>query len=276
MKVIENKEFRQQVFAHLIEDRTEKVGPPHFHSLWPCVRLGVAQRLLVRAGRRFYTPRKALIFLRGMAIEAGLVTPSTRSGSAPPAIMHRGVLTRPDWWYIDGDPYLFIEVKSTIASSQRMWVLVKQGEVDILGSIRGDVEISFRNYFEQVACYCVALGVNEAGLVVYFLQGDYADRRKHCPECKTKSTLGWSKEQGGDLYQICSKCGYKSYAIDLRAYSLQPTKEELAYFDEEVFVRRKGLFVKAVEAGEPMAAPPSQGYLCRDCRAGREVGCEFA
>lgn len=86
----EDKEFRERVFQHLIEDRTETVGPPHLHSLWPCVRLGAAQRLLAKQGRRFYSRRKALVFLRGLAIEANLVTPSASSGTGPPAIMYRG------------------------------------------------------------------------------------------------------------------------------------------------------------------------------------------
>ena len=88
--------------------------------------------------------------------------------------------------------------------------------------------------------------------------------------------MAWAKEHGGDLYQRCQKCGYKSYAIDLRVYTLKFPLPTLKWFDREVFAYRRRAFQTAEFAGEPMAAPPTQGYLCRDCKAGKEVGCEYA
>ena len=103
------------------------------------------------------------------------------------------------------------------------------------------------------------------------MNGDYAQRRKKCPECS--KPLSDMK----DIYKDCAACGYKSYAVDLRSYILTFTKEELAHYDKEVFEVRRDQFHRATKAksksGVRKAAPATKCFLCSGCPTGKELGC---
>lgn len=264
LKIVENRDRRDKYFATLLRDVT-KVGYPHQHELWPCVRRGVGQRVLDRLGVKFGTRRSVLYFMRGNSAEA-LITGPTKSL----AIVHNGVIVRPDMWV--GLPELpFREIKSTAYSSAKMWGIVKRGEIDLDRD-----EIPMRNYFEQCAIYCAATGVTQCGLDVYFLHGDYGDRRKLCSECK--GAMGAWQEDG--FWRECTQCGYKSYTQDLRTYDLYFTEAEVARMRAEVFTKRRDQFndaFAAFDGATPAAAllaPPTFNGNCVTCEIGRLVGCE--
>jgi hypothetical protein len=274
MRIDENKTRRNALFEQLLRDRF-KGGYPHQHELWPCVRSGVAQRILDRMGIKFGTRKKALYFMRGESAEALII--GTANSVDKRTFVSMGVIVSPDLW--TGDPEVpFREIKSTALSSQRMWQIVRVGSIDLFKD-----EPPMRSYFEQCAIYCVATGVDRCGLDVYFLHGDYADRRKKCPEGNCTGMLGEWQEDG--FFRACDTCGYKSYMADLRSYDLRYTKAELAYYRDEVFERRRAEFVAAMDAFEAadsdtarlaaaLVASPSFNHYCSGCEVGRLVNCE--
>jgi hypothetical protein len=81
------------------------------------------------------------------------------------------------------------------------------------------------------------------------------------------------------MYKLCPSCGYKSYDVDLRSYLLTFSAAERAFFDKEVFHKRRDQFNLAVKAETSqellMRAEPSPSWLCKSCTPGKEIGCEF-
>lgn len=279
MKIAEDKPRRDSLFEQMLSDRF-KGGWPHQHELWPCVRQGVAQRFLAAQGLSFGTRKRALYWLRGNSAEALII--GVAESMVKRTFVYEGVIVSPDRWL--GEPDLaFDEIKSTALSSARLWSLVRQGgNVSILT----DGELPMRSYYEQCAIYCVATGTHKCGLIVYFLHGDYAERRKKCPEPLCGGLLGPWKEDG--LYKQCNspKCPavktsgqpYKSYSMDLRAYTLEFTEAEIAWFHQEVYVNRKAQFNAGLQAktaaGIRRAAKGTKNFFCGGCEPGRLVECE--
>lgn len=244
---------------------TPKVGWPRKHQLWPCVLLGAGAQWLENRNWKPDNPssgrRRALNFLRGHSHEALLTEHQSL------VFIYKGVGNEVDEW--TGDPEApFTEVKSTVISSARMWPIVQKGSVDILSPFS---ESFFSGYFEQSCQNAVATGVDRCRLRIFFMNGDYAQRRKKCPECG--SILG----EMHDIYKLCPKCGYKSYAVDLRSYILIFTKAELDHYDKEVFEVRRDQFHRAQEAksktGVRKVAPATKCFLCAECSVGKELGC---
>lgn len=265
MRIREDKQHRDVLFARLLGTRPRS-GWPHQHELWPCVRRGAAERFLLKRGVTLEKSRlRALYFLRGMSAEAVI----TRSWSNP-VFVAQGVAIRPDWLLGMDEEYPFAEVKSTVMSSLNIWNALKRGEIDLLGA----TDIPLRNYYEQCAIYCTALGIKRCKLIVFFLHGDYADRRKNCPSCN-KGKLGPFVD---DLYRVCDECGFKSHKADLRVYQLVFSDEEIAWYQHEVFERRLNAFLEAEDAETPEelreAAPGTRGFMCRGCEPGRIIECE--
>lgn len=269
MRIKEDKSRRDSLFNQVLSNRF-KGGWPHQHELWPCVRLGVAQRFLQARGMSFGTRKRALYWLRGQSAEALII--GAAESLEKRTFVYEGVIVSPDRWL--GEPDLaFDEIKSTALSSARLWPLVKENaDVDLTSFF----DMPMRSYYEQCAIYCVATGTSKCGLIVYFLHGDYAERRKKCPEPKCTGMLGPWQEDG--LYKACAVCGYKSYSMDLRAYTLEFTKRELDWFHQEVYVNRKGQFNAGMraktEAGIRRATKPTPNFFCGGCEPGRLVGCE--
>jgi hypothetical protein len=278
VKITENKPRRAQLFQQLLSDRF-KGGWPHQHELWPCVRLGVAQRFLGATGMSFGTRKRALYWLRGQSAEALIIGVTT--SLVKHTFVYEGVIVSPDRWL--GEPDLaFDEIKSTALSSARLWPTVKAGEAALLSFS----DIAMHSYYEQCAIYCVATGTSKCGLIIYFLHGDYAERRKKCPEPLCGGTLGPFQEDG--LYKQCNnrKCPavaasgepYKSYSMDLRAYDLEFSARELAWFHEEVYANRKGQFAAGMQAktaaGIRKAAKGTKNFYCSGCEPGRLIECE--
>ena len=277
MKITEDKPDRDRLFHRITTDRfsvrpkmyeaTPVVGWPRKHQLWPCVRLGSGDVWLRNSGWNPGNPskagrKKALYFLRGHSHEALL----TEGQSL--VFVYEGVGNEVDEW--SGDPAApFTEVKSTAISSARMWPIVKKGSVDILSPL---TDSYFSGYFTQSCQNCVATGVTKCRLRIFFMNGDYAGRRKACPECK--KPLGELQ----DILKECPACGYKSYVIDLRSYILEYTGKELAYYRKEVFQVRRDQFKAAQKAstkkGLMRAAPGTKCFLCDGCEVGKELGCE--
>lgn len=273
MRIIENKERRDRLFAKLTEDRAAG-GFPHQYEVWPCVRLGVGGRWLRAQGHRFPPNRgRVLAFLRGRSVEAIIVRPDLQ-----PAFVYRGVICRPDQWTADQEPKAH-EIKSTRISARRMWDLLTEdrdtdaawGDFDL----QGDAWSYMRTYFEQARNYAAATGVNPYGLTVHFLQGEYAQNRKYCSECK-----GDLAPIEQNLFRQCTTCGYKSYVEDLRTYDMLFTDAELRWARKEVFGKRARQFraaMKARSARELLAAAePTRNFRCQDCAVGEIIGCEHA
>ena len=278
MKIVEDKEDRERLFVGLTEGRftvrakayeaSPKTGWPRKHQLWPCVRLGAGTTWLGGGlHNEEWKPgiakrRRALNFLRGHSHEAMMTSnPSL-------VFVYRGVGNEVDEW--TGDPEApFTEIKSTVISSARMWPIVQRGEVNILSPY---ADSFFQGYFEQSCQNAVATGVDRCRLRIFFMNGDYALRRKKCPECSKPL------EEMKDIYKECLTCGYKSYSIDMRSYILTFTTEERAYYRREVFKTRRDQFHAAIESTSKtelkVHAPPTSCFLCKECSVGEELGCE--
>lgn len=273
MKITEDKEHRDYLFEKLTEERF-KGGFPHQHELWPCVLKGAGERWLRARGHVFRPSRRqVLYFVRGESGEALIV--HLEHPDIKPAFVRHGVIIRPDWWTASlgtgsRHPMDFYEIKTTALSSQNFWKLLQVGDLDILRR-----DFISKSYFDQTAIYCVATGVKECGLIVYFLHGDYADRRKNCPNETCDGMLG--QEMVDNIFRVCTKCGYKSYAIDMRSYRLQFTDEELAWYEQEVFYVRRDQFLVAqeakTEAGVRKAAEATPNFMCKDCVVGQAIKC---
>ncbi len=280
MRITEDKADREALFHQLTRERfavrakgydpAPVVGWPRKHQLWPCVRLGAGDVWLSRTRRpgakappRKSQMRRALAFLRGHSHEALMADKQSL------VFIYEGVGNEVDEW--TGEPEApFTEIKSTNLSSKHMWAIIKVGKVDLLTSFGKDA--FFMGYFLQSCQNAVATGVDRCRLRIMFMNGDYASRRTKCPECKGK--LGPMK----DISKTCTKCGYKSYSIDLRSYILVFTKAEMAYFRHEVFKVRRDQFNRAVEATSKeevlKLAPPTKCFLCTECDVGKQLGCE--
>lgn len=267
MKITEDKARRDTLFAQMLTQRF-KGGWPHQHELWPCVRLGVATRYLQKQGLTFGTRKRALYWLRGQSAEALIIGVSESLNKR--TFVYENVIISPDRWI--GEPDLaFDEIKSTALSSARLWPIVKLGSLDILTFS----DIAMHSYYEQCAIYCVATGTRKCGLIVYFLHGDYAERRKKCPEPKCDGMLGdWQEDA---LYKQCGKCGYKSYSMDLRSYVLEFSDKEIRWFHDEVFVARRDQFERGLHAksaaGIRRIAPGTDNFYCGGCEPGRLIEC---
>lgn len=275
VRIAEDKAFRDNLFERLMNDRFTGYGWPHQHELWPCVRRGLAERWLRAQGTHLTTRRQSLYYLRGHSAES-LIVPDMLWR---PVFVHKGVVVRPDWYGGEGERKPFVEVKSTNMSSARLWGLLKEGG---RASLIDGEDFPFRSYMEQVAIYCVALGVKRGGLIVLYMHGDYADRRSKCPDCGAK--LG---EITADIYRLCGACGYKSYIIDLRTYDVEYPDAELGWYDRTIFEDRR----KQWEAGVAAAfgaqgaarkaakiaklAPGTRSFACGGCAPGREIKCEL-
>jgi len=250
----EEKAYRELLMGRLAEEDAREAVPPHWvrqHELLPCVRRGVLTRRFGPQPNR----RSALYFLRGRSAEAII------AANRGIRTVYKGVVCTVDWWdWWEGDS--FVEIKSTNLSSSKAWQLTKLDDINL-----NDLQSEFLPWFVQCAVYCIAFGVNHCRLVVFFLHGDYGDRRTKCPECDARDLAD------NRLYRECRKCGYKSYKIDLRSYRLTFSPEELAAIEAEVFDARKSQFWQALQDGS--MGPPTPNHLCWDCEAGRLGGCEF-
>jgi len=250
------------------------------HDVWPCVLKGAADRWLTNRGETFPVSKSAaLYFLRGKSAEA-IIT----GDNAPQAmIVRNGVSSHPDLSRPALDKLFgplmqrypdieFAEIKSTNFSSYNWYELVRAGGVDLAMA----TAFKMRNYVEQCGNYAVATGTSRCLLVVYFLHGDYADRRSTCPVCKLKTLGKWAN----DFYRECSRCGYRSKKMDLWIYVLDFDAETLARIDADVYGRRPAQFYAAIEAADEAGvralAPPTPSFYCRSCLPGERIGCPNA
>ncbi len=275
MRIVEDKKDRDRMFRRLSAqmfqvrpkqyDPVPRVGWPRKHQLWPCVRLGAGQVFLQNDGPANPSKRRVFNFLRGHSHEALL----TRGQQI--VIVYKGVANELDEWTGDVEAP-FTEIKSTTVSSARMLPIVTRGFVKLLDPFD---ESYFKMYFEQSAQNSVVANTDHCRLRVFFMNGEYADRRKKCPACQQELSPMVS-----DLYRPCRSCGYKCYAVDLRSYILTFTPEELAFYDDEVFRKRRDQFNLAVQSETKdqllMRAEGTKSFLCRSCFVGKELGCEFA
>ncbi len=275
MRIAEDKTDRDRMIRRLSAqmfqvrpkqyDPVPKVGWPRKHQLWPCVRLGAGQVFLQSDGEANPSMRRVFNFLRGHSHEALL----TRGQQI--VIVYDGVANEMDEWTGE-DIAPFTEVKSTTVSSARMLPIVQKGSVPLLDPLDTTY---FRFYFEQCGQNCVAAGVDHCRLRVFFMNGEYADRRKKCPSCQQPLS-----DMVSDMYRPCRHCGYKCYAVDLRSYILSFSQEELAYYRREVFQKRRDQFNDAIQAETKAQvlerAPGTKTFICRSCHVGEELGCEFA
>ena len=246
-------------------DPVPRAGWVRKHEIWPCVRLGAGQRFLQNSAPANPSKRRVFNFLRGHSHEA-LLTKAQQV-----VLVYKGVANELDEW--TGEPIApFTEVKSTTVSSARMLPIVQRGQVKLLDPFDDSY---FRLYFEQSGQNCVAAGVDHCRLRVFFQNGEYAERRKKCPSCSQEL-----EPMVSDLYRPCRGCGYKCYAVDLRSYILTYTTEELRFYDDEVFRKRRDQFNLAIQSETKdqllMRAEPTKSFLCRSCFVGKELRCEFA
>lgn len=275
MRIVEDKDDRERLFHRITSERfavrpkgyeaAPVIGWPRKHQLWPCVRKGAGEVWLdEHEPSPHQTPeqrRRALLFLRGHSHEALM----TEGQSL--VFIYQGVGNEVDEWTGERDVG-FTEIKSTAISSARMWPIVKAGKVDILEAFS---ESFFSGWFQQCCQNCVATNIKSCRLRVFFMNGEYGERRKKCPECE--APLG----QLHDAYKQCTKCGYKAYSTDLRSYILTFTDKELAWHRKEVFSKRRDQFnlAKAAESKDEflMRAEPTKCFLCKGCGVGQRVGC---
>lgn len=277
MKITEDKADRERLFHRLTKERfsvrakayeaAPRIGWPRKHQLWPCVRLGAGLTWL--SGSQDWKPRdgsrqRALNFLRGHSHEALMTTGQSL------VFVYKGVGNEVDEWTGEIEAP-FTEIKSTVSSSARMWPIVKRGEVELLHPVQ---ESYFHSYFTQCCQNCVATGIDHCRLRIFFMNGEYGQRRVKCPECS--KPLGEMK----DIYRPCPSCKYKAYSVDLRSYILTFTYQELRHFDKEVFTKRRDQYnhaIKAESAGQLlMRAEPTRCFFCTGCEVGKEIGCENA
>ncbi len=276
MKIIEDKADRDALFARLSGSQytvrakgytqTPEVGWARKHQLWPCVRKGSGEVWLSKRGEKVKAQasdrRRSLLFLRGHSHEALL----TEGQSL--VFVYERVGNEVDEW--TGNPDApFTEVKSTAISSARMWPIVKEGKADIINPLASTY---FTGWFQQTCQNCVATGTKTARLRIFFMNGEYGERRKKCPECE--APLGALQ----DAYKQCERCGYKAYSTDFRSYILKFSALELAHFKREVFKYRRDQFYNSQDAETLpeflMRAPASRCFLCRGCSVGKQVGCD--
>jgi hypothetical protein len=268
MKVIvtESHERREDIFERLRSERNRS-GWAHQHELWPCVRKGAAERWLEQQGTILKPGKQsALYFMRGNMAEG-----HTENKNYPKIlVVYRGVAATPDQW--TGDPLRpFEELKSTNFSSFNWFKIVRDGGIDMSPGNN----FPMRNYLEQCAIYCIALRATSCYLTIFFLHGDYADRRKACPACG--GTLGdWVE----DFYKPCGDCGYKAKKSDLWTYQLDFPPDYLAQLEADVYGYRAPAFYEAIQADTEAQllelAPPTQNFYCQTCKPGELVGCENA
>ncbi len=276
MKIVEDKADRERLFHRITDGRYEvrpkayqagtSVSWPRKHQLWPCVRKGAGEVWLQEHHPTPHqTPeqrRRALLFLRGHSHEALM----TEGQSL--VFIYKGVGNEVDEWTGE-EGTAFTEIKSTAISSARMWPIVKKGTLDLLNDFDDSY---FRGWFQQCCQNCVATDIKSCRLRIYFMNGEYGERRKKCPECE--APLGVLH----DAYKECTKCGYKSYSIDLRSYKLTFTAKELAWHKQEVFTKRRDQFRLARDADSVpellMRAEPTKCFLCKGCGVGERIGCE--
>lgn len=284
IKIYEAHELRAAVFAKLLEPspRSEYAAQ---HDVWPCVRKGAGERWLAARGIEFPPSKSAgLYFLRGKSAE-GIITgteeeqqPLVYNGVSTHQDLNRSQITRifealdPETVKRIEDEYgdiVFAEIKSTNFSSAKFYKIVKAGGITL--EALNDFEM--KNYIQQCANYCVATRTRRCFLIVYYLHGDYADRRTKCPECGNR--LG---EWVDDFYKECVGCGYKSKKIDLWAYVIEFDDRTLITVEREVFGVRPKQFYRAIEAETETElkehAPASPNFYCRSCRVGEALGCE--
>lgn len=286
VSITEAHELRDALLENITEDGGIKNDLAAQHDVWPCVRKGAGARWYEKRGVTFKLPKSsALYFLRGKSAEA-LIAPGQHE--AAKLVEYKGVAGHPD---LDEDVLAFMfpnhldklrgvkvgEIKSTNFSSYTWYQAVKEGGID-LGMNR---VFKMRNYLEQSANYAVATGTSRTVLIIFFLHGDYADRRTTCPECRNR--LGdWDNKPGAKdgFFRECSACGYKSKKLDLWVYFLDFDDDVLADVDREVYTVRAGQFYAAQnapdEASLMSAAPGTPCFYCRDCAIGKRLGCEHA
>jgi len=261
MKLAEDKAHRERIWDNLTATADVEGDPAliHQHELLPCVRKGVAARWAKKRGHNLTDRKSALYFLRGHSAEALI----KRSESSL-RVVHHGVLCSVDWWH--GGKCHFTEIKSTTLSSRAAWELLRSGEMPL------ETAHKFASWFKQCATYCTAFGIRSCRLLVFFLHGEYAERRRKCPECS-------GPLEDGRLFKTCQSCGYKSYRIDLRSYILEFTKEELEVIESDVFWTRLSEFLEAQRQTTPEGiitkTTPTPGFLCWSCEAGKLVACPF-
>lgn len=290
VKITEAHEVREAVFERLLTP-SERSDYAAQHDVWPCVLKGAAERWLSERGETFRPAKSsALYFLRGHSAEAliGGVQEDEK------LVVRGGVACHPDGsfndlvalgdgivdeatrealldWLEDHNDVAVVEIKSTNYSSFNWYRLVKDGTIPL----DANEKFPMRNYIDQCANYCVATGSTRAVLIIYFLHGDYADRRSKCPECGNR--LG---DWVDDFYRECDACGYKSKKADLWAYLLEFDDATLRAVDRDVFKVRPAQFYAALrasdEAGVREAADATPNFYCRSCRVGERIGCENA
>lgn len=274
MKIRENTPYRDKILAGLSQVM-ERSGHAHQHELY-CTRRGVAERLMIIKGVDLAPPRRlALLFVRGNMRE-GPIAATLQAATGNPAVVYKDVIVRPDV-YVNDPQFPFAEIKSTNMTSRNAWELLttRGGEI-----VLGEYEGYMASYFWQCCNYCIALGSSQCLLVVYWEHGDYADRRKNCPE------RGCVKVELGPLvdgfYRDCPQCGYRAYTRDLRTYELEFTQQERDDREADVFDTRAPEFRAAVDKLTiktssadvlPMTTAYPQ-YQCRDCSGGDYVRCE--
>lgn len=264
MIITEDKEYRNKIWDSLTHSADVEEDPNliHQHELIPCVRKGVAARWAKHQGHVITDRQSALYFLRGHSAEALI-----RRSDTGLHVVHNGVLCSVDWW--TGGRYHFNEIKSTTMSSRAAWELLKTGEFPL------ETPHKFASWFKQCAIYCIAFGISKCRLVVFFLHGEYAERRTKCPECsKPLEELAETR-----LYKVCSACAYKSYKIDLRTYLLGFTQDELQAVESDVFNVRQSEFRAArhAQTGAEIVTKttPTPGFICWSCEPGKLIGCPF-
>jgi len=285
IKITEAHDLRDAFFAGLMADEGDKSEYAAQHDVWPCVLKGAAERWLRARGETFPPSKSSVLyFLRGKSAEAII----TKSDEEQEMTVYKGVSCHPDLnrddlerlfpGLMDKYPDIKVaEIKSTNFSSLKFYEHVQKGGVDFAL----DGAFSMRNYFEQTGNYLVATGGLEPGgsrralLIVFFLHGDYADRRTKCPF--DKANMGpWVD----DFYRQCPKCGYKSKKLDAWIYTLEYDRSDLEKIDRDVFGTRVGQFYAAVsaedEAGVRKAAPATPCFYCRSCKVGERIGCANA
>lgn len=260
--VREAKEYRDATFER-IAGKNSHDGWAHQHHLWPCVRRGAAERWFAQQGRDFPASKTMLLyFLRGHSAEY-LISDANKEHLV---LIYKGVACRPDLMS-DNPLRPFFEIKSTNFSSYQFWQIVKAGGLNI------ESPFAMKNYLEQAARYCVAMNVTQCYLLVFFLHGDYGDRRKNCPDC------GNAFAQIDRDTKQCPVCEYKTRPNDMRVYELDFPADYLAQIDAEYDSRGLEFYaaIKATTIAELHAATtPTPCYSCRDCKLGAEIDCENA
>lgn len=277
----EANDLRDHLFERLLAvDERDYSEYAAQHDVWPCVRKGAGERWLSARGETFKPSRSAaLYFLRGKSAEAIM---SRGAADTQEMVILNGVASHPDLSGADLEALFgllmqrypnakFAEIKSTNYSSWEFYKLVQQGSVELALN----KAFKMRNYFEQSANYATALDAESGLLIVFFLHGDYADRRTKCPQCG--NALG---EWIDDFYRECVACGYKTKKLDLWVYELTFDEAERARIRDDVFGIRARQFHVAQKADNETEllklAPATPNHYCATCKVGKRLDCEHA